>query len=200
MGSLAAGRTGGILLRRQAKLLALAATVAVLAQLGCQGSQSTLGRARRSLTLASPAWSSGAEMPLRFTCDRENISPTLSWSAPPPKTQGFVLTLSDPYWLTGSFSHWMLYDLAPETRQLSEAIPRQQQLPDGARQGQNDLGRIGYDGPCPAFGSSRRYVFHLYAIDFKLNLPPGAPHAQVERALAGHILAEGSLIAPYERH
>jgi Raf kinase inhibitor-like YbhB/YbcL family protein len=136
---------------------------------------------------------------VRFTCDRDNISPTLSWSSPPAKTQSFVVTFSDPHWLVGSFSHWVLYDLPAEARQLPEALSEQEQLPSGARQGQNDLGHIGYYGPCPSFGSRHRYVFRLYALDSKLNLPPGATQSRVEAAMRGHILATGALVAPYGR-
>jgi Raf kinase inhibitor-like YbhB/YbcL family protein len=170
----------------------------ISAQLGCKGS-SILGSASVSLELSSPGWSNGAKVPARYTCDRENVSPALSWSSPPPKTQSLVLTFSDPYRLIGSFSHWVLYDLPPGMRQLPEAIPELKQLPSGARQGQNDLGHIGYYGPCPAFGSSHRYVFRLYALDSKLNLPPGATQSRVEAAMRGHILAKGTLIAPYGR-
>jgi Raf kinase inhibitor-like YbhB/YbcL family protein len=139
-------------------------------------------------------------MPVRFTCDRENVSPALSWSLPPPRTQSLVLTFSDPHsWPTGPFSHWVLYDLPPGTRRLPEAVAEQEQLPGGARQGQNDFGHIGYFGPCPAFGSSHRYVFRLYALDSKLNLPSGATQSRVEAEMQGHILARGTLIAPYGR-
>jgi Raf kinase inhibitor-like YbhB/YbcL family protein len=179
-------------------LKAFAATVMILAQLGCKES-SILGKSRRSLQLSAPGWSSGNEMPQKFTCDRDNVSPTLAWSLPPPETQSFVLTFSDPHPLVGSFSHWVLYDLPSGTRRLAEAVPQEKQLPGGAHQGQNDVGHIGYFGPCPAFGSSGRYVFQLYALDVPLNLPPGATQRQVEEAMQGHILARGSLQTVYSR-
>jgi Raf kinase inhibitor-like YbhB/YbcL family protein len=178
-------------------LLAFAATVVILAQLGCK-EFSVPGRSLPSLQLSTPGWSSD-EIPQKFTCDRENISPTLSWSLPPPKTQSFVLTFSGPHPLVGSFSHWVLYDLPSGTRRLAEAIPQEKQLPGGAHQGQNDVGHIGYFGPCPSFGSSGRYVFQLYALDVLLNLAPGATQGQVEAAIRGHILARGSLLTSYSR-
>jgi Raf kinase inhibitor-like YbhB/YbcL family protein len=179
-------------------LLAFAATVMILAPLGCKESP-ILGRSFPSLQLSTPGWSSGGQMPQKFTCDRDNISPTLSWSLPPPETRSFVLTFSDPHPLIGSFSHWVLYDLPSGTRRLAEAIPQEKQLPGGAHQGQNDVGHIGYYGPCPFFGSSGRYVFKLYALDVVLNLPPGATQAEVEGAMRGHILARGSLQTFYSR-
>jgi Raf kinase inhibitor-like YbhB/YbcL family protein len=110
-----------------------------------------------------------------------------------------VLTFSDPHPLVGSFSHWVLYDLPSGTRQLAEAIPQEKRLPSGAQQGQNDVGHIGYYGPCPYFGSGGRYIFRLYALDVVLNLPPGATQEEVEAAMRGHILATGSLLALYSR-
>jgi Raf kinase inhibitor-like YbhB/YbcL family protein len=99
----------------------------------------------------------------------------------------------------GTFSHWVIYDLPSGTRQLAEAVPEEKQLPSGAHQGQNDVGHIGYYGPCPFFGSKGRYVFRLYALDVVLNLPPGATQGEVEAAMQGHILAKGSLEALYSR-
>ncbi len=72
-------------------------------------------------------------------------------------------------------------------------------MPSGAQQGQNDVGHIGYYGPCPFFGSRGRYIFRLYALDVVLNLPPGATQGEVEAAMRGHILATGSLQALYSR-
>jgi Raf kinase inhibitor-like YbhB/YbcL family protein len=189
---------GGIILRRHVNLLVFATTAVIFAQLGCR-QFSTLGRSRTTLRLNSPSWSAGEEMPQKFTCDRENVSPTLSWSSPPPNTRSFVLTFSSPHFLVGRFSHWVLYDLPSKTRLLPEAITQQKLPASGARLGQNDLGRIGYYGPCPGFGSSQRYIFHLYALDSELNLPSGETQEQVEAAMRGHILAIGSLSAPYHR-
>jgi Raf kinase inhibitor-like YbhB/YbcL family protein len=79
-----------------------------------------------------------------------------------------------------------------------QGLPKQEQLPDGSRQGQNDYDKIGYVGPCPPAGT-HRYVFALYALDSRLNLPAGATRKQVENALKGHILAHGELIGRYRR-
>jgi Raf kinase inhibitor-like YbhB/YbcL family protein len=78
-------------------------------------------------------------------------------------------------------------------------VPKQEQLPDGSRQGQNDFDKVGYGGPCPPGGSSHRYTFSLYALDSKLNLAPRATRTQLEDAVKGHILARGQLIARYKR-
>jgi Raf kinase inhibitor-like YbhB/YbcL family protein len=91
----------------------------------------------------------------------------------------------------------VLYDLPAEARELPEALPKQGQLANGARQGRNSFGWIGYAGPCPPGKSAHHYVFTLYALDAKLNLPAGATRKQVEAAMLSHILARGELIALY---
>jgi hypothetical protein len=138
-------------------------------------------------------------MPKKFTCDRENVSPALSWSSAPPNTRSFVLTFSSAHPLMGHFAHWVIYDLPVKTRLLPEAITEQVLQGSGARLGRNDLGRIGYYGPCPDLGSNQRYIFQLYALDSDLKLPSGATQAQIEAAMQGHILGVGSLSASYHR-
>ncbi len=93
----------------------------------------------------------------------------------------------------------MLYDLPPDKRELPEGTPNQEQLPDGSRQGRNGFDKIGYGGPCPPGSSPHRYVFDLYALDTRLDLPAGASKTQVVKAAQGHILASGELVGRYQR-
>jgi len=172
-------------------------TLAVAALSSCHGS-TVLGQGKPDMQLTSSSFANG-KIPKRFTCDGDDTSPGLSWSAPPAATQSFALTVVDHDAPMGSFVHWVLYDLPPETRSLPEGVPKQGQLPDGSRQGQNDFDKVGYGGPCPPQGSSHRYTFSLYALDSKLGLPPRATRSQVEAAAKGHILAHGELVARYKR-
>ena len=164
---------------------------------GCHSS-TVLGQGKPDLQLTGPSFPNG-EIPKKFTCDGGDSTPQLEWVAPPAATQSFALTVVDHDAPVGSFVHWVLYDLPPETRGLPESVPKQDQLPDGSRQGQNYFDKIGYGGPCPPGGSSHRYTFSLYALDSKLNLPPRATRSQLEVAVKGHILARGQLIARYKR-
>ncbi len=164
---------------------------------GCHAS-TVLGQGKPDLQLTSPSFANG-EIPKKFTCDGDDASPQLEWVAPPAGTQSFALTVVDHDAPLGSFVHWVLYDVPPETRSLPQSVPKQEQLPDGSRQGQNDFDKIGYAGPCPPRGSSHRYTFSLYALDSKLNVAPGATRTQLESAVKGHILAAGQLIARYKR-
>jgi Raf kinase inhibitor-like YbhB/YbcL family protein len=161
-----------------------------------------LGQAKggtMSLQISSTAFATGEMIPKKFTCDGSDISPKLNWNEPPAKTQSFALIMDDPDAPVGTWVHWVLFDLPADTKELAEGVAKQEQLSNGARQGRNDFGKVGYGGPCPPPGKPHRYFFKLYALDAKLNLKAGASKADVERAMQGHILAQGELIARYGR-
>ena len=153
-----------------------------------------------SLELKSSSLS-GDEIPRAYSsCDHQDgMSPELTWSAPPEHTQSFVLIAYDKDSPFGfKFTHWVLYDIPPDKRDLPENTPKQGQLLDGSRQGPNDYDRIGYVGPCPPRGT-HHYLFTIYALDAKLNLPPGASKKQVMKAMSGHVLARGELVGRFQR-
>ena len=152
-----------------------------------------------SLQISSTAFSAGESIPKKFTCDGPDVSPQLKWNDPPAKTQSMTLIMDDPDAPAGTWVHWVLYELPANTRDLSEGIAKQEQLPSGARQGRNDFGKIGYGGPCPPPGKAHRYFFKLYALDTKLNLKPGATKAELERAMKSHVLGQAELIGKYGR-
>jgi Raf kinase inhibitor-like YbhB/YbcL family protein len=148
------------------------------------------GGAAVSLELQSPDFTAGGNIPKQFTCDGANISPALSWNAPPAATQSFVLIADDPDAPVGTWVHWVIFDLPANLRALPQDFPKNEQSADGSRQGRNDFGKIGYGGPCPPPGKPHRYFFKLYALEAKLNLMPGATKKDVERAMQGNILAQ----------
>ena len=150
------------------------------------------------MKLESSAFSPNGMIPRKYTCDNQDISPPLNWNTPPVETQSLALICDDPDAPMGIFVHWVLYDLPPEIQQLPEAIPTEANLENGAVQGKNDFGKLGYGGPCPPSGT-HRYFFKLYALDKKLDLPPGATKDQLISAMNGHILAAAELIGQYAR-
>ncbi len=151
------------------------------------------------MKISSAAFSAGETIPKKFTCDGLDTSPQLSWTEASAKTQSFALIMDDPDAPVGTWVHWVLFDLPSDTKELAEGAPKQEQLSNGARQGRNDFGKIGYGGPCPPPGNAHRYFFKLYALDAKLNLKAGATKADAERAMKGHILAQAELIGRYAR-
>jgi Raf kinase inhibitor-like YbhB/YbcL family protein len=151
------------------------------------------------LQITSAAFSAGETIQKKITCDGPDVSPKLSWNEPPAKAQSFALIMDDPDAPVGTWVHWVLFDLPADTKELSEGVAKQEQLSNGARQGRNDFGKIGYGGPCPPPGKPHRYFFKLYALDSKLNLKAGATKADVERAMKGHALGQAELIGRYGR-
>lgn len=165
--------------------------------IGCNRAASLPAAA--SLELKSSTLSGDMIPKTSSSCDNQDgVSPELSWTAPPTSTQSFALVVFDKDSPFGfKFTHWVLYDIPPDKRELLENTPKQDQLPDGSRQGKNDYDRIGYVGPCPPKGT-HHYVFTVYALDTKLNLPPGALKKQVVKAMNGHVLASGELVGRFQ--
>lgn len=174
-------------------LLALTAT-----QVAC--SHAVSQQATSSLELRSSSFSGDTIPRTCSSCDHQDgVSPELAWSVPPEHTQSFALIVFDKDSPFGfKFTHWLLYDIPSDKRELPENTPKQEQLPDGSRQGHNDYDKTGYVGPCPPGHSAHRYVFDLYALDTKLNLPPGAAKKQVLKAMKGHVLASGELVGRFQ--
>ena len=152
-----------------------------------------------TLSLTSAAFKEGGKIPAKYTCDGQDISPPLTWDEPTPKTQAIALIVDDPDAPGGMFTHWVLFNIPGNIRQLGEGVPVQERLQNGALQGRNDYGKIGWGGPCPPRGPAHRYSFTIYALDKPLDLKPGVSKKQLLDAMKGHILAQGQLIGTYQR-
>jgi hypothetical protein len=149
--------------------------------------------------LISTAFEQGGSIPDKYSCDGEDVSPSLAWGDPPAGTQSLALIMDDPDAPGGTFDHWILFNISPELRELPEGMPGGV-LPETitAIAGANSYGRGGYDGPCPPSGT-HHYFFKLYALDTTLNLAAGATKDQVLAAMEGYILAEAELMGTYIR-
>ena len=155
-----------------------------------------------ALTLTSSAYSSSGDIPARYTCEGADISPPLSWNSVPDGTRSLVLIIDDPdapdpaapklVWV-----HWVLFNITPERTTLSEDASSGN-LPPGAKQGLNDWQNIGYGGPCPPIGR-HRYYHRLYALDTRLSFSSPPTRDEVDAAMAGHVLSEGTLMGTYEK-
>ncbi|HKI31775.1 MAG TPA: YbhB/YbcL family Raf kinase inhibitor-like protein [Gemmataceae bacterium] len=152
-----------------------------------------------SIQVSSPAFAEGDRIPVKHTADGDDVSPELRWSGAPPNTKSFALVCEDPDAPRGNWTHWVLFNIPADKTNLAEGVSKEKELPDGARQGKNDFGKIGYGGPSPPKGKPHRYFFKLYALDTKLDLPAGATRQQVLDAIKGHVLAEGQLMGLYGR-
>lgn len=135
-------------------------------------------------------------LPKRYAYDYENISPPLSWQHPPENTRSYALIVEDPDAPSGLFTHWLVYNLPGEAYHLPEAIAANAQLENGAMQGQNDFGDLGWGGPSPPSGT-HRYMFQLYALERPLDLKPGVTKSELLTHMQGHILDRADLTSLY---
>jgi Raf kinase inhibitor-like YbhB/YbcL family protein len=156
-------------------------------------------RTSTSIQLSSSAFSHGNRIPEVHTCEGEDLSPALQWSGVPIERRSLAVICDDPDAPKGTWVHWVLYNLPGESVELAQGVPQLPELPSGARQGRNDFGEIGYNGPCPPPGKPHRYYFRLYALDILLTLPHGVSRAELDRAMADHIVGQGTLMGVYQR-
>jgi Raf kinase inhibitor-like YbhB/YbcL family protein len=170
--------------------------VILIAACGCRSSdsnQAAQGETPMAIQLSSKAFTNGGTIPVKYTCDGENVSPDLSWSGTPQGVKSLALIADDPDAPAGTWVHWVLYDLPPDTTSLAEGTQGVGVL------GTTSFGDARYGGPCPPRGKPHRYFFKLYALDKLLGLSPGATKAAVEKAMQGHILGSGQLMGTYGR-
>ncbi len=164
---------------------------------GAQGGAK--GAVSVAFTLRSPDFASGGEIPKQFTCSGEDRSPALEWTGAPAGTKSFALIADDPDAPAGTWVHWVIFNIPSTASGLHGGVEKRDQLTDGARQGQNDFRKIGYNGPCPPPGKPHRYFFKLYALNAELTLSSGAGKADLESAMEGHILGKAEWMGTFRR-
>jgi Raf kinase inhibitor-like YbhB/YbcL family protein len=153
-----------------------------------------------SFVIKSGAFSNGGEIPRKYTCSGENISPALTWADVPAQARSLALIVDDPDAPGGVWTHWILWNLPVRATSLPEGVPASREtLPNGARQGKNDFGRIGYGGPCPPPGRPHRYYFRLYALGAVLDLKSGASRSELDRVMKPHVLAQAEWMGRFKR-
>lgn len=153
-----------------------------------------------AMEIFSSAFSHGSPIPLKYTCQGQDVSPPLQWSGVPSGTKSLVLIVDDPdapdprapkmTWV-----HWLLYNLPPEVTELTEGVS---ELPAGTGEGLNDWKRTGYGGPCPPIGR-HRYFFKIYALDTVLTDLGQPTKSHLEAAMAGHVIAQTEVIGTYQK-
>ncbi|MDE3245460.1 MAG: YbhB/YbcL family Raf kinase inhibitor-like protein [Acidobacteriota bacterium] len=155
-----------------------------------------------NLNLVLRAFQKGGRIPVAFTEDGGDTSPEMEWSGAPAGTRAFALVVDDPDAPVGTWVHWVLYDLPAAVTKLGENQPRGAAagiLANGAKQGKNSWGRLGWNGPAPPRGKPHRYFFRLYALSAPTGLAPGADRADLDRAMKGKLLGEAEWMGTYGR-
>jgi Raf kinase inhibitor-like YbhB/YbcL family protein len=154
------------------------------------------------IQLRSPAFTHEGEIPTRYTCEGEDVSPELAWSGIPGEAKSLVLIVDDPdapdpkapktVWV-----HWVLYGMPPMTLGTPEGAVKAT-LPPGTREGKNDWKQTGWRGPCPPIGR-HRYFFKLYALDAMLPDLGTPTRAELEKAMEGHVVGQATLMGYYKK-
>lgn len=185
--------------RRRTRRFEVVALAVALAGLSAAGAAKG---ADMSLTLTSPRFEPGGEIPVRHTCEGQDVSPGLSWSGAPAGTRSFALIVDDPdapdpraprvIWV-----HWVLYNIPGDASRLAESEGGKHLQP-GTREGRNDWKRTGYGGPCPPIGR-HRYFHKLYALDTVLPELGKPTKDQLLKAMEGHVLAKAELVGTYQK-
>jgi len=152
-----------------------------------------------SIQIICAAFKEGESIPVKYTCDGENVSPALNWSGAPEGTKSFALICDDPDAPGRTWIHWVVYNIPATMTSLHEAVPMKKTVLNNIIQGTTSFRKIGYGGPCPPRGPAHRYFFKIYALDTELNLKAGASENELLKAMEGHILAKGQLMGRYSR-
>ncbi|MGN6567516.1 MAG: YbhB/YbcL family Raf kinase inhibitor-like protein [Flavipsychrobacter sp.] len=144
----------------------------------------------KELSISSPAFENEGNIPEKYSCDGEEVNPPLSIDGLPQETVTLAMIVEDPDTSRGVFDHWIVWNIDPTNEIQEDSRP--------GISGRNGAGKTGYHGPCPPNGS-HRYFFYVFALDTDVDLPAGAGKEELQRAMEGHIIAQGSLMGRYER-
>ncbi|WP_224332961.1 YbhB/YbcL family Raf kinase inhibitor-like protein [Haloprofundus halobius] len=150
-----------------------------------------------SLRLTSPAFGDGEAIPTRYGYRNRNVNPPLRVEGVPDETKSLALVVDDPdaEKPTGKvWNHWLVWNVDPTVAKIPETWSPGR---DGAIEGKNDYGELGYGGPNPP-DRRHRYRFRLWALDRELSLVAGATRRELDAAMDGHVLEGASLSGTYE--
>jgi Raf kinase inhibitor-like YbhB/YbcL family protein len=145
------------------------------------------------MKLTSSVFDHNGMIPIRYTCEGEEVSPPLTISDPPSGTESLALIVQDPDAPSGDFVHWLIWNIGPEVWEITEGT-----IPKAAQAGTNDAGKVGWSGPCPPLGK-HRYEFHLYALKKTLAIPETALKDELRATIKENTIQEAVLTGLYEK-
>lgn len=152
--------------------------------------EATMAIDYKHLKVSSTAFGYQGLIPVKYTCDGENINPPLDIDNIPEEAKCLVLIVVDPDAPVSAWVHWLIWNI-PVTHHIKENEAH-------GIEGLNDFLDNGYDGPCPPSGT-HRYFFKVYALKSLLNIPATAKIEVLEKAMSEHIIAFGQLVGLYKR-
>ena len=142
--------------------------------------------------VTSPAFGNNEVIPKDYTCNGGDVNPPLIFKNVPPKTKSFAITVSDPDAPEGVWSHWVVYNISPATRQIKENS-------NPGTEGLSDFGKYVYGGPCPQDEKVHHYIFRVFALNDLLYINEGPSFAEVEKAVRFHTIAKSELTGTYQK-
>src|SRR5438445_10102972 len=143
------------------------------------------------MKISSPAFREGGTIPEKFSKNGQNVNPELRIEGAPAEAKSLTLIVDDPDAPVGLFTHWLVWNIDSKTTAIAE-----RGVPKSAVQGTNDYPNLGYGGPQPPSGT-HRYYFKIFALDQTLDLPSGAKRRELDKAMSGHVIAQGQLVGRY---
>lgn len=154
----------------------------------------------QNLTVSSSNFTDGQRLPIDFTCDGKDHSPQLSWGGIPNWVKSFSIICDDPDAPSKTWVHWVVFNVPSRVNAFPEGISASSLAEMGALLGKNDFNRLEWGGACPPKGHGvHHYFFTVYALDTLLDLPEGSSRDQIDKAMEGHIVAQGKLMGTYSR-
>jgi Raf kinase inhibitor-like YbhB/YbcL family protein len=161
--------------------------VVLVALAGCGGDEEPAVEAPPSIQVRSAAFDAGGAIPVKYTCEGDDVPPPLTWAKVPSSAKALALLMDDPD--AGRYTHWVVFNMSPQATGV-----------DGGEEGENSFGDVGYGGPCPPEGDDpHRYVFAVYALRNRLELKQGAKPDDVRDAITEQAIARGRLIGTFKR-
>lgn len=151
------------------------------------------------IVVSSASFTKGSTIPKKHTADGKDISPSISWDGIPEGSKSIAMTCEDPDAPSGTWFHWIIYNIAPTTKSLKENIAKKPALAKGMKQGSNDFRKVGYNGPSPPRGKAHHYNFKVFALNEKLALKEGCNKREFYKAIKGKVLGRGQITALYQR-
>ncbi|MBI5051303.1 YbhB/YbcL family Raf kinase inhibitor-like protein [Candidatus Micrarchaeota archaeon] len=161
-------------------------------QAGTQVSKIMSGKTGSQMAIKTTSFLAGGNIPMKYTCDGQNVNPQIAFENTPRETKTFGLLVEDID--SGQkFTHLVVWNIPNKTKEIKVGEI------DGL-QGKNSFGTLGYSGPCPPEGEQHTYKFKAYALDTELALPEGSTKEEFQKTIGGHVLAEAEITGEYKRN
>jgi len=142
--------------------------------------------------LTSSAFENNSDIPKKYTCDGGDVNPPLKFKNVPARTKSLALTVSDPDAPEGTWSHWVVYNISPNTGEIIENT-------NPGTEGLSDFGKYTYGGPCPSDEKLHHYIFRAFALNDILYINEGPTLNEVEKAVRSHTIAKTELVGTYQK-